>query len=103
MPPQRLPELREAVAWAAPGSLPRLYDEMQQAFTEAGEKNSVIPIRMFHHRWALLVAIERRPDIARRFHAAEQTVNGPDRATSDQAIREIADILRFVDNDVVAG
>lgn len=43
-----LPEIREAVATVVPGRLPEMFTKMQDAFTKAGEQNSVVPIHMFY-------------------------------------------------------
>lgn len=32
---------------------------MQKAFAQAGEEDSVVPIRMFYRQWAVVVEIER--------------------------------------------
>ena len=66
------PALRQAVAAVAPTRLPEMYAKMQEAFVRAGEEGSVTPIHMFHREWAVIVEIERHPDIASRLHAAEQ-------------------------------
>ncbi|GAB3693688.1 hypothetical protein [Nocardiopsis oceani] len=42
-PPQRLPELRQALATVAPSRPSDFFDEIQGAFTQAGEENSVVP------------------------------------------------------------
>ncbi|GAB3448277.1 hypothetical protein GCM10027570_21650 [Streptomonospora sediminis] len=102
MPALRLRDLRSAVAAVAPSSLPEFFEEMQQAFTDAEQAGSVYPLRGFLHKWALIVAMERHPGTARRLHEAEKAMQSPDRGVRDQAIREIADILPFVDSDVAA-
>ncbi len=63
MPALTLPALRQALAAVAPSRLPQFFEEMQDAFTRAGEEESVIPIRMFYRRWGVTVAIERDPAI----------------------------------------
>lgn len=50
-PAQRLPELRHALARVAPARLSEFFEEMQRAFTEVGEQETVTPIRMFHRTW----------------------------------------------------
>lgn len=93
-PPQRLPELRQAVATVAPSLLSDFFDEMQSAFTQAGEENSVIPIRMFYRKWAATIAIERRPRTAQLLHEAEQAVNDEDPQVRNEAIRTAGEIVR---------
>lgn len=89
-----LPELREAVAKVAPGRLSEMFAKMQDAFTKAGEQDSVIPIHMFSREWAVVVEIERHPDTARRLHAAEQALMSDDPAVRDAAIATAGEIVR---------
>src|SRR5262245_11763926 len=65
-PSLSLPDLRQAVAAVAPGRLAEMFTKMQEAFVRAGEENSVTPIHMFYREWAVIVEIERHPDVARR-------------------------------------
>src|SRR5689334_16134121 len=90
MPALSLPALRQAVAVVAPSRLPEFFQEIQDAFTQAGDEDSVFPIRHFYQRWGAAVAIERRPSVAARLHAAEQALADPDPAVRDQAVREAA-------------
>jgi hypothetical protein len=60
-----LPALRQAVAAVAPGRLPEMFAKVQEAFDRAGEEGSATPIRMFYREWAVIVEIERHPDVAR--------------------------------------
>jgi hypothetical protein len=87
-PPVTLPALRAAVAAVAPTRLPEFFEEMQRAFVQAGEDDSVLPIRIFYRRWAVVVEIERHPDRARRLHAAERALDSEDPAVRNRAIRE---------------
>ncbi|MBO0801534.1 MAG: hypothetical protein J2P25_00450 [Nocardiopsaceae bacterium] len=89
-----LPEIREAVATVAPGRLPEMFTKMQDAFTRAGEQNSVIPINMFYREWAVIVEIERHPGTARRLHDAEQALTSDDPAVRESAIAAAGDIVR---------
>jgi hypothetical protein len=43
------------------------------AFTQAGDEDSVFPIRHFYQRWGAAIAIERRPSVA-----AERALADPD-------------------------
>src|ERR1700749_4850218 len=70
MPALSLPALRQAVAAVAPSRLPEFFQEVQDAFTQAGDEDSVFPIRHFYQRWGAAIAIERRPSVPARLHAA---------------------------------
>ena len=61
MPALSLPALRQAVATVAPSRLPEFFQEIQDAFTQACDEDSVFPIRHFYQRWGAAIAIERRP------------------------------------------
>ena len=61
MPALSLPALRQAVATVAPSRLPEFFQEIQDAFTQAGDEDSIFPIRHFYQRWGAAIAIERRP------------------------------------------
>lgn len=101
-PSLTLPALRQAVATVAPGRLPEMFAKMQEAFVRAGEEGSVTPIHMFYREWAVIVEIERHPDIARRLHAAEQALMSDDARVRDTAIREAGEIVRAA-HQTVAG
>ncbi|HLI76478.1 MAG TPA: hypothetical protein VKV02_05980 [Acidobacteriaceae bacterium] len=103
LPEMTLPRLRSAVSIVAPSLLPQFFEEMQQAFTQAGDEDSVTPIRMFYRRWAVTVAIERRPSVANRFHAAELAIGDPDSDVRARAIREAGDIVRAAHREVAGG
>ncbi|HEX4061195.1 MAG TPA: hypothetical protein VHY58_09255 [Streptosporangiaceae bacterium] len=103
LPELTLPRLRSAVSIVAPSLLPKFFEEMQQAFTQAGDEDSVIPIRMFYRRWAVTVAIERKPSVANRLHAAELAVGDPDAEVRARAIREAGDIVRAAHREVAGG
>lgn len=97
-----LPALRQAVAAVAPGRLSEMHAKMQEAFVRAGEEGSVTPIHMFYREWAVIVEIERHPEVARRLHAAEQVLMSDDLQVRDAAIREAGDIVRAA-HQAVAG
>ena len=50
MPALSLPALRQAVATVAPSRLPEFSQEIQDAFPQAGDEDSVFPIRHFYQR-----------------------------------------------------
>src|SRR5262245_28346003 len=77
MPALSLPALRQAVATVAPSRLPEFFQEIQGAFTQAGDEDSVFPIRHFYQRWGATIAIGRRPSVAARLHAAERALADP--------------------------
>jgi hypothetical protein len=57
MPALSLPALRQAVAAVAPSRLPEFFLEIQDALTQAGDEDSVFPIRHFYQRWGAAIAI----------------------------------------------
>jgi hypothetical protein len=79
-----------------------MFAKMQEAFDRAGEEDSVTPIHMFYREWAVIVEIERHPDVARRLHAAEQALMSDDARVRDAAIREAGEIVRAA-HQTVAG
>ena len=103
MPALSLPALRQAVAAVAPSRLPEFFQEIQDAFTQAGDEDSVFPIRHFYQRWGAAIAIERRPSAAARLHAAERALADPDPAVRDQAVREAAEIVQAAYREVAGG
>ena len=64
---------------------------------------SVFPIRHFYQRWGAAIAIERRPSVAARLHAAERALADPDPVVRDQAVREAADIVQAAYREVSGG
>ena len=103
MPTLTLSALRQVVAAVAPSRLPEFFQEIQDAFSQAGEEDSVFPIRHFYLRWGATIAIERRPSVAARLHAAERALADPDLAVRDQAVREAAEIVQAAYREVASG
>jgi hypothetical protein len=103
MPALSLPALRQAVAAVAPSRLPEFFQEIQDTFTEAGDEDSVFPIRHFYQRWGATIAIERWPSVAARLHATEQALADPDPAVRDQAVREAGKIVQAAYREVAGG
>lgn len=103
MPALTLDALRQAVAAVVPSRLPEFFQDIQDAFSRAGEEDSVFPIRHFYRRWGATVAIERRPSVASRLHAAEHALADPDAAVRDRAVREAAEIVRAAYREVAGG
>jgi hypothetical protein len=103
MPALTLNALRQAVAVVAPSRLPEFFQEIQDAFGQADEEDSVFPIRHFYQRWGATVAIKRHPSIAARLHAAERALAAPDAEVRDHAVREAADIVQAAYRKVASG
>lgn len=93
-PSRTLPALRHAVAAVAPGRLPEMFTKMQEAFVQAGAQGSATPIHLFYREWAVIVMIERHPEMARRLHAAERALMSNDPEVRDAAIRDAGEIVR---------
>jgi hypothetical protein len=81
-------------------ALPDFFQEIQDAFTQAGDEGSVFPIRHFHQRLGAAIAIKRRRSVAARLHAAERALADPDPAVRDQAVREAAEIVQAAYREV---
>jgi hypothetical protein len=94
MPALKLDALRQALAAVAPSRLPEFFLDIQDAFSQAGDEDSVFPIRHFYQRWGATAAIERHPSQAARLHAAERALSDPDAKVRERAIREAADIVQ---------
>jgi hypothetical protein len=103
MPALTLDALRQAVATVVPTRLPEFFQEIQDAFTQAGNEDSVFPIRHFYQRWGATIAIERQPSVAARLHAAERALADPNADVREQAIREAAEIVQAAYREVAGG
>ena len=103
MPALTLDALRQAVAEIAPSRLPEFFQEIQDAFSQAGDEDSVTAIRHFYQRWGATVAIERRPSVAGRLHAAERALADPDADVRERAIRDAAEIVQAAYHEVAGG
>jgi hypothetical protein len=103
MPALTLDALRQAVAVLVPSRLPEFFQEIQDAFSQAGDEDSVFPIRHFYQRWAATIAIERRPSVATRLHAAERALADSDAGIRERAIREAAEIVQAAYREVAGG
>lgn len=102
-PALSLPALRQAVASVAPARLSEMFTSMQDAFVRAGEEDSVTPIHMFYREWAVIIEIERHPEVARRLHTAEQAMSSADAQVRDEAIRIAGEIVRSAHQAVAGG
>ncbi len=103
MPAPTLDALRHAVAVVVPSRLPEFFQEIQDAFSQAGDEDSVFPIQHFYQRWSATIAIERRPSVAARLHAAERALADPDADVRERAIREAAEIVQAAYHEVASG
>jgi hypothetical protein len=88
VPALTLDALRQAVAAVVPSRLPEFFQEIQDAFSQAGDEDSVFPIRHFYQRWGATIAIERRPSVAARLHAAERALADPTLASGNGPSRK---------------
>jgi hypothetical protein len=103
MPALTLDALRQAVAAVVPSRLPEFFQEIQDAFSQAGDEDSVFPIRHFYQRWGATIAIERRPSVAARLHAAERALADPDADVRERAIQEAGEIVQAAYHEVACG
>jgi hypothetical protein len=103
MPALTLDALRQAVAAVVPSRLPEFFQEIQDAFSQAGDEDNVFPIRHFYQRWGATIAIERRPSVAARLHAAERALADPDADLRERAIQETAEIVQAAYCEVASG
>jgi hypothetical protein len=101
-PALTIPALRAAVNAVAPSRLPEMLEKMRAAFDDARAEDSVAPIHLFYREWAVVVEIERHPDIAARLHAAERALMSDDQQARDAAIAEAGAIVRAA-HHAVAG
>ncbi|MCQ4085197.1 hypothetical protein NGB36_32720 [Streptomyces sp. RB6PN25] len=102
-PALTLPALRQAVASVAPSRLPEFFEDMQKAFVQAGDEDSVAPIRIFYRQWGVVVEIERHPATAQRLHAAEAAMDSADAEVRARAIHEAGEIVRAAHREVAGG
>jgi hypothetical protein len=100
MPALTLDAFRQAVATVAPSRLPEFFPDIQDTFSQAGDEDSVFPIRHFYRRWGATIAIERRPSVAARLHAAERALADPDADVRQHAVRDAAEIVQAAYREV---
>jgi hypothetical protein len=103
MPTLTLDALRQALATVAPSRLPEFFQDIQDAFSQAGDEDSVFPIRHFYQRWGATIAIERRPSAVARLYAAEHALADTDPAVRERAIREAAEIVQAAYREIAGG
>ncbi|MFV8130748.1 hypothetical protein [Streptomyces syringium] len=86
--------LRAAVARFAPSRLGELDEHLAHAATQAQELDSTMPLRSFAEYWGIVVALEREPVRAARFHELESVVDaGLDPAATRAAVTEIGALV----------
>jgi hypothetical protein len=74
MPPLKIRALREAVAVLSPTYLPDFQREEDEALDWVAEHLQPNAVRLFLRKWAVFVAIERRPALAQRLRDLERVV-----------------------------
>jgi hypothetical protein len=101
MPAMTPSALRDAVRRLVPSREAEFRAELEQASTWAVEQSSLTPLRAFTMKWGTVVAIERIPERAARFHSLEYrtaTAATPDEArTISAGLREI---LRAAEREI---
>ncbi|MCA6093915.1 hypothetical protein LE181_17335 [Streptomyces sp. SCA3-4] len=94
MPPLTPEGLRAAVAQLVPSRLEQLNEHLVHAATQAQELNSLQPLRSFTEYWGIVVAVERDPVRAARFHELEAVVDaGLDPEAARAAVTEIGALI----------
>jgi hypothetical protein len=78
----------------SPSRLPEFFQQIEDAFSQVGNEDNGYAIRHFYQRWRATIAIERRPSVAARLHAAERVLADPDAGVRERAIQEAAQIVR---------
>ncbi|MCC2280280.1 hypothetical protein LKL35_33405 [Streptomyces sp. ET3-23] len=97
--------LREAVRHIRPLNLAQYDRELGEAFDQAVRTGSIGWMRTFLIKWAMFVAVERRPARAAALRVAEQVADDP--SSSDEQVldaqREIAGILAAAEKEIGLG
>ncbi|MGW1072624.1 hypothetical protein [Streptomyces sp. NPDC002537] len=78
-PAATFPALRTALARVAPTRLPEFLADRDMVFTKATESGAFGPIKGFQLKWATVIEIERRPDLAHRMRQAQHRIHTLDR------------------------
>ncbi|MFF4530420.1 hypothetical protein ACFY1P_14195 [Streptomyces sp. NPDC001407] len=103
MPPLTPESLRAAVARLVPSRLDELNEHLVHAATQAQELDSTVPLRSFTEYWGIVVAIERDPVRAARFHQLEAVVDaGLEPEATRAAITEIGTLVDEARAEVLA-
>ncbi|MEU0940246.1 hypothetical protein [Embleya sp. NPDC005971] len=82
-PERTIEGVRQAIALLAPHWLPEMDRSQREATAKALEINRLDPLRAWLRHWAAITEIERHPDLAFRYHHAEQV----DTVSDDPGVR----------------
>ncbi|MEU3354189.1 hypothetical protein [Streptomyces sp. NPDC037389] len=103
LPPLTPEGLRAAITRLVPSRLEELNEHLVKAATQAQELDSTLPLRSFTEFWGMVVAIERDPVRAARFHQLEAIVDsGLDPEATRAAISEIGALVDAARAEVAA-
>ncbi len=91
------PSLYAVLARVAPDRLPELLADRDAQFARAAETGSYEPLREFQLKWAIVIELARRHDLAQRMEAAQRVVHTRDRDTPEW--RAAMDEVREVYNE----
>lgn len=95
--------LRDAVRRLVPARESEFRSELEQASTWAVEQSSLTPLRLFAKKWGTVVAIERIPSRAARFHDLEyRTSTASSPAEARTISTELRAILREAEREIAA-
>jgi hypothetical protein len=95
--------LRAAIRILAPSREAEFRADLEQASTWAVEQSSITPLRVIVHKWSVVVAIERIPARAARFHALEYRTSTANTEEEARAITtELRQILIEAEREITA-
>ncbi|MFE5329642.1 hypothetical protein ACFRCG_24965 [Embleya sp. NPDC056575] len=94
-PERTIEGLRRAITLLAPHWLPEMDRSQREATATALRINRLDPLRAWLRHWAAVVEIERHPDLAFRYHRAEQVDTISDDAeVRARGVRVAEDLMR---------
>ncbi|WFB08956.1 hypothetical protein LRS74_19355 [Streptomyces sp. LX-29] len=103
MPPLTPDDLRAAVARLTPDQLDEFDSTLCRAATQAQGSGSLGPLKTFAQRWAVHIAIQRRPDRAALLRKLERLVeHGSGEEGGRDAATRIGQLLRAALEEVAA-
>jgi hypothetical protein len=95
--------LRVAVTRLNPREAVLFEQEFRAAWEEAIQTESVVPMHVFLHRWAVWVCVERYPAKAERWHELERIVGSSEDVKERRAAAaELADLLTWAQREITA-
>lgn len=101
MPPITEAALRVAVRRLDLAEAVTYEKEFHDAWQEAVQTDSVLPMRTFLHRWAVWVALHRHPDRSARLRELERDFEAADTVEEARKVgREIAEMLEMAASEV---